>query len=222
MKFFIIFRHWAEIFGPCLVFWRVCWNCILRVHRNTLGKKMSPETNIFPLFLDKNWIFFSKPCQEKTRRGYQKWNLQVQRKTLRQFFLKSYSSNLFRTLTESLPGFSNENFGVFVKTGFSLSKETFGKKIFSLQNLQFNFFWKIERKNFVWLSGNIEEALKLLSTSPGEPFEKKVLKIFCNVCRHFFRSLPVIAQQMFGGPVKIVFYVSIGIIWKERLFWKTT
>ena len=22
MKFFIIFRHWAEVFGPCLFFWR--------------------------------------------------------------------------------------------------------------------------------------------------------------------------------------------------------
>ena len=57
MKFFIIFRHWAEVFGPCLFFWRVCWNCILRVHRNTLGKKMFFKTYTFALILYKKRIF---------------------------------------------------------------------------------------------------------------------------------------------------------------------
>ena len=177
MKFFIIFRHWADVFGLLSFFWRVCWNCILRVHRNTLGKKMFFKKYSFPIFLDKKRIFLRNFVGISSA-GLSKMKFAGAKKNFATFFLKIYSSNLFRTLTESLPGFSKENLGVFVKTGFSLSNETFGKKIFSLQNLQFVFFWKIERENFVWLSGNIQEVLKLLSTSPGEPFEKKVFKKF--------------------------------------------
>ena len=57
LKFFIIFRHWADVFGLLSIFWRVCWNYILRVHRNTLGKKMFFKKYSFPIFLDKKRIF---------------------------------------------------------------------------------------------------------------------------------------------------------------------
>ena len=221
MKFFIFFRHWADVFGLLSTFWRVCWNCILRVHRNTLGKKMSSETNTFPLFLDKNWIFFQDLVRKKLGGVIKNEICRSKEKLCDNFFWKVILPIFFGHWSRVSRGF-------LMKISASLSKlhslfqRKLSEKNFSLQNLQFVFFWKIERKNFVWLSGNIQEALKLLSTSPGKPFEKKVLKNFCNVCRHFFRSLPVIAQQMFGGPVKIVIYVSIGIIWKEKLFWKTT
>ena len=65
MKFFIIFRHWADVFGLLSIFWRVCWNYILRVHRNTLGKKMFFKIYSFPIFLDKKRIFFSELCRNK-------------------------------------------------------------------------------------------------------------------------------------------------------------
>ena len=185
MKFFIIFRHWAEVLGPCLFFWRVCWNCILRVHRNTLGKKCLPKQTLFHFFGTKIG-FFSKPCQEKVRRGYQKWNLQVQRKTLRPFFLKIYSSNLFRTLTESLAGFSKENLGVFVKTGFSLSKETFGKNFFLCKIYNLIFFRKSSGK----LSSDCREIFRRFWSCflplQGNLSKKKSWKIFATFVDIFF------------------------------------
>ena len=47
---------------------------------------------------------------------------------------------------------------------------------------------------------------------------RKVFASFVDISFDF----PVIAQEMFGGPVKTVFYVSNEINWKEKLFWKTT
>ena len=221
MKFSIIFRHWAEVFGPCLFFWRVCWNCIPRVHRNTLGKKMSSETNTFPLFLDKNWFFF-KTLSRKNSTGLSKMKFAGSKKNFATIFLKVYSSNLFRTLTENLSGFSKENLGVFVKTGFSLPKETFGKKIFFSAKITICFFFG---KSSGKLSSDCREIFRRFWSCflplQGNLSKKKVLKKFCIFCRHFFRSFPVIAQEMFGGPVKTVFYVSIERIWKEKLFRRT-
>ena len=94
MKFFIIFRHWADVFGLVSIFWRVCWNCILRVHRKNLGKKMFFKTYIFPIFLDKKRFSFGT-LSKKVRRGYQKWNLQVQRKTFGTIFFSKVILPIF-------------------------------------------------------------------------------------------------------------------------------
>ena len=146
---------------------------------------MSLETNTFPFFWDKNWFFF-KTLWGKNSAGLSKMKFAGPKKNFASFFMEIYSSNLFRTLTESLAGFSKENLGVFVKTGFSLSKETFGKNFFLCKIYNLFFFWKIERKTFVWLSEKFQEVLKLLSTSPGEPFEKKSWKIFATFVDIFF------------------------------------
>ena len=185
MKFFIIFRHWAEVFGPCLFFWRVCWNCILRVHRNTLGKKISSETNTFPFFMDKNWFFF-KTLSGKSSAGLSKMKFAGPKKNFATFFLKIYSSNLFRTLTESLAGFSKENLGVFVKTGFSLSKETFGKNFFLCKIYNLFFFGKSSGK----LSSDCREIFRRFWSCflplQGKLSKKKSWKIFATFVDIFF------------------------------------
>ena len=186
MKFSIIFRHWAEVFGPCLFFWRVCWNCIPRVHRNTLGKKMSSETNTFPLFLDKNWFFF-KTLSRKNSTGLSKMKFAGSKKNFATIFLKVYSSNLFRTLTENLSGFSKENLGVFVKTGFSLPKETFGKKFFFSAKITICFFLENRAENFRLTvgkySGGFEAAFYL---SRGTFRKKRSWKNFASFVDIFF------------------------------------
>ena len=221
MKFFVIFRHWADVLGLLSFFWRICWNCILRVHRKILGGKMFFKTYIFPTFFGQKTDFFSELCRNKFGGVIKKEICRSKEKLLGQFFLKSYSSNLFRTLIESLPGFSNENFGVFVKTAFSLSKETFGKKFFSLQNLQFVFLENRAGKFRLTVgkySGGFEAAFYFSRGTFRKKMSWKNSATFVDI---FLRSFSVIAQEMFGGPVKTVIYVSIKTIWKEKLFWRT-
>ena len=103
MKFFIIFRHWAEVFGPCLFFWRVCWNCILRVHRNTLGKKMSSETNTFPFFMDKNWFFF-KTLSGKSSAGLSKMKFAGPKKNFATIFFENFFFQSFSDIDRKSPG----------------------------------------------------------------------------------------------------------------------
>ena len=67
-------------------------------------------------------------------------------------------------------------------------------------------------------SGVFEAAFYL---SKGNFRKKMCWKIFTSFVDISF-DFPVIAQEMFGGPVKTVFYVSNEINWKEKLFWKTT
>ena len=93
-----------------------------------------------------------------------------------ELFLKGFSSNLFRTSTENLPGFSKDNLGVFVKTGFSVSEETFGEKFFSLQKLQFVIF-QTREGNFRLTVGKSSGGFETAFYLSREPFEKKLVEL---------------------------------------------
>ena len=217
MEFYIIFRQSAEVSG-ILFFWRVCYNCIPRVHRNTLEKRIFSKTYIFPMFSDKNRFFF-QTLLEKIRRECQNWNLQVQKKFWDKFFYKG-SSILFWIVGKNISRLCNENPGVVVKSGFSFSDETFGEKCFSMQSLQFvTFFWKSSRKISAGCRKKISGAFNLLSSSPWEQFVESIFRKLLHPLWTFFRIFSGNWAGK-GRPVKAAFFVSIETFGKESCFGK--
>ena len=144
---FYHFQTLSRTFRPLVYF----FEGLLKLHSTCLREHFR-EKNVFqslhfPKISDNKRNFF-ETLSEKFQRFCQKRKLQVQR-IFWDIFLYSYYSNFFRTLTASLPGFRKENLGVFVKTAFSFSKETFGWKVFFSAKISICYFrLKIEQKNF--------------------------------------------------------------------------
>ena len=146
-NFFIIFRHCARSFRPLVYF---LWG-LLELYSTCLREHFR-EKNVFQSLHFSNdfgqQTNFFRNLVGKNSTGLSKTKIAGPKEIFRTFFLLGYS-NLFRTLTASLPGFCKENLGVFVKTGFSFSKETFGWTIFFSAKIIICYFrLKIGRKKF--------------------------------------------------------------------------
>ena len=101
-----------------------------------------------------------------------------------------------------------------VKTGFSVSLETFGWKFFAKLTHCSVFEYRVENFRLV-VRKKTCAAFKLLSTSPWEPFEENVLEKFLQICGPFFWSIPVIEQEKFGRSLKTAFSVSTESFWEK-------
>ena len=136
-----------------------------------------------------------------------------------QIFLKGCSSDLFRTLSDKFSGFCRENLGVFIKTWFSFSKETFGWKCFVELTNCYVFEYRAEKVRLA-VEKKVSGAFKLLSTPPWEQFEELIFERFCNFCGLFSELFPVNEQGKFGRPLKTAFSVSMKSFWKKNCFGK--
>ena len=165
------------------------------------------KTYTFPLFL-----------VGKIRQDFKKkWR--VQKNFWEKLFLKGCFSNVFRTLSEKFSGFCKENLGVFIKTGFSFSKETFGWKCFGeLTNCYF-FEYRAEKVRLAVRKKSAGLSSCFLPLH-GNILKKFFLESFCNFCGLFFGIFPVNEQGKFDRPVKTAFFVSIKTFWRKNCFGK--
>ena len=185
MKFFIIFRHWAEVFGPCLFFWRVCWNCILRVHRNTLGKKMSSETNTFPLFLDKNWIFFQNLVRKKLGGVIKNEICRSTEKLCDNFFWKVIRPIFFGHWSRVSRGFLMKISASLSKLDSLFQRKLSEKKIFSAK-FTICFFLENRAEKFRLTVGKYSGGFEAAFYLSRETFRKKSLEKFLQRLSTFF------------------------------------
>ena len=122
-------------------------------------------------------------------------------------------------MTESLLGFCREKLGVFIKTGFSFSKETLGWKSFGKVTICYFFEYR---------AGKVQLAVEKMSAGLSSSFlplhwnilKKKILKSFCIFCG-LFGSIPVSEQGKFGRPVKTAFSVSIETFFEKKTVLET-
>ena len=91
-------------------------------------------------------MFFSKPCQEKVRRGYQKWNLQVQRKTLRHFFWKFILPIFFGHWPKVPRGFLRKFSASLSKLDSLFQRKLSAKNFFLCKSYNLFFFGKSSGK----------------------------------------------------------------------------
>ena len=185
MKFFIIFRHWAEVFGPCLFFWRVCWNCILRVHRNTLGKKMSSETNTFPLFLDKNWIFFQNLVRKKLGGVIKNEICRSKEKLCDNFFWKVILPIFFGHWSRVSRGFLMKISASLSKLHSLFQRKLSEKKFFSAK-FTICFFLENRAEKFRLTVGKYSGGFEAAFYHSRETFRKKSLEKFLQRLSTFF------------------------------------
>ena len=106
-----------------------------------------------------------------------------------------------------------------VKTGFSVSIESFGWK--SFRKLTICYFLNIGRKNSAGcrkISAGLSSCfLPLL----GNNLKKFFLKSFCIFCGLFFGSFPVIEQEKFLLACQNCILCIYKIFLMKKLFWKT-
>ena len=194
-----------------------CQNCIHCIYKIILKKKLFWQTNeIFHHFQTLSWKF---PASFRVfRRG--RWNciLGVQGNILTK---NSFISNFFFIFghwASFLTNSRKKSSGV-VKTGFSVSMETFGWKFFVKLTNCYVFEYRAENFRLAVRKKSAVLASCFLPLHRNT-LKKKILKHFC-ILWTFFRSFPVIEQEKFGRPVKTAFFVSIRSFWKKKLFWKT-
>ena len=109
--------------------------------------------------------------------------------------------------------------GGVVKTGFSVSMETFGCTSFAKPTECYFLEYRAEifRLAVPKKSAGLSSCFLHLH---GNFMNKIFLKSFCSFCGPFFRTFPVIEQEKFGRPVKTAFIVSIKSFWRKNCFGK--
>ena len=216
MNFFVLSRQWAEFSASCPFFWRVCYNCILRVHSNTLEpKNVFHNIYFFNIFGQK--VDFFETLSEKPRRGCQKGILQVQWKFFgTTFFKKIILLVSFGHWAKLFRGFARIVSALFSKLDSHFQTKLSRKTFFSAKFTIWYFLLKIEQKNFGWRSVKTQPSFETaFYFSRGS-----IWRIFFEKCLHllrtFFGSFPVNEEENFGRPVKTEFFVSIEKIWKKN------
>ena len=191
--------------------WPACQNCIHRIYEIILKKKLFWKTNEILHHFQTLSRKFSASIPV-FRRGCWNCNLRVQGNILTK---NSFISIFFQfwTLSNFFDQFSQKTSRA-VKTGFSVSMETFGCKSFAKPThcyfLEFRaeIFRLAVRKKSAWLSS-------CFLPLHGNNLKELFLKSFCIFCGPFCRSFPIIEQEKFGRPVKTAFIVSIKSFWKK-------
>ena len=168
--------------------------------------------------MDNKWIFIDT-LSEKFRRGYQKWNLQVQRKTSgTSFFCKVILLIFFGPWAKNSRDFVMKISASSSKLGSHFQSKLSGENL--LENLQFVIFLNIERKKFKWLSKKSQRGFQAaFYLSMGTIRRKKLWKVFASFV-DFFRIISGIWAVKVWRAFQTAFSVSIENFLKKNCFGK--
>ena len=106
-----------------------------------------------------------------------------------------------------------------VKTGFSVSMETFGCKPIAKPTNCYFLEFRAEKFRLAVRKKSARLSSCFLPLH-GNNLKKIFSKSFCIFCGLFFGSFPVIEQGKFGRPVRTAFFVSIKSFWRKNCFAK--
>ena len=184
-KFSSILDIEQEVFGLLSIFWRVCWNCILRVHRNTLQetKDFSKHT-LFQYFWRTNETF-SKSCLN----GFVKnKNCRFERVFLAHFF-KVILLIFFGPWPKVSRGFVRKNSASLSKLDSQFQKKLSGEFFFSANFIICYFRLKIEQKFFGYLSVKVPRGFQAaFYLSMGTIWRKVSWRVFATFVDRFFSN----------------------------------
>ena len=122
-------------------------------------------------------------------------------------------------IDRSLPGFCREKLGVFIKTGFSFSKETLGWKSFGKVTICYFFEYR---------AGKVQLAVEKKSAGLSSCFlplhwnilKKKILKSFCIFCGLFRINSSKWAGKVWPACQNCILSVYRNVFWKKNNFGK--
>ena len=185
IEIFYHFQTLSRCFRPLVFFWRVCWNCILPVHRNTLGKKMFFKKYSFPIFLDKKWIFFSELCRNKFGGFIKNEICRSKEKLLGQFFSKVILPIFFGHWPKVSRGFLRKISASLSKLD-SLFQRKFSEKNFFSAKFTICFFLENRAEKFRLTVGKYSGGFEAAFYLSRGTFRKKSLEKFLQPLSTFF------------------------------------
>ena len=195
MKFFIILRHWAEIFGLLPIFLAG----LLKLHSTCPWEQFRERENVFQNIHFSN-VFgqqtnFFRNLVGKNSTGLSKTKIAGPKEIFWTFFNKVILLIFLGPWPKVSRGFVGKISASLSKLNSHFQNKFWGEIFFSLQKFQFvTFVWKSSRKISANCRKKVSGAFKLLSTSPMEYFEECVFQNNLHLLLTFFGSILVIEQ----------------------------